>query len=246
MEAVAAVTGAAGGIGRAISERLVRDGFRVVLLDLQETVVQTAAEVGGDYGATVDVRSREAVRATLAEITHRLSRLDVLVNCAGTCCRKSFEDMTLEDWHRDADTNLTAAFLTSQDAVFPYMRDQRSGRIVNISSVSGMTGGIGPVHEDGSGGRSGVAYAAAKAGVINMSRWIAREVGKWNITCNAVAPGPVASSMTAGHAYALDEMPLQRWGTPEDVAGAVSFLAGPDGGFITGACLVVDGGLVRA
>ncbi|MCL6597605.1 MAG: SDR family oxidoreductase [Alicyclobacillus macrosporangiidus] len=246
---VAVVTGAARGIGFAIAERLVRSGNVTVLVDILETVHESAHRLNAEDrvdAMQVDIRNKSDVRRMMAEVVDRHGRVDVVVNVAGTCHRDSFEEMTLEHWQIDVDTNMTGTFLVCQAAVFPYMKQQGYGRIINIASVSGKVGGIGPIHADGSGGRSGIAYAASKAGVINMTRWIAKEVGKWGITCNAVLPGPIATDMTEGHAYNLDELAIKRWGTPADVAEAVEFLSRETSSFITGACIHVDGGLVMA
>lgn len=240
----AVVTGAARGIGRAIAHRLSHDGHRLVLLDVLEEVSETAAVIPGADATVVDVRDRDALSASFDRVSEA-GRLAVLVNCAGTCTRRGFEEMSLEEWRRDIDTNLTAVFLACQLAVFPHMRDQQYGRLVNIASVSGKVGGVGAPRE---GTRSGAAYAASKAGVINLTRWIAREVGCWNITCNCVAPGPIQTEMTSGavSAYALEEQPISRFGSPAEVADAVAYLVHPERGYTTGVCLHVDGGLVMA
>jgi 3-oxoacyl-[acyl-carrier protein] reductase len=245
----AVVSGAARGIGFATAEKLLQSGYRVVLVDVLDTVFESAQKLNDPSSVDpvkADIRNQDEVRGLFASVAERYGTVDVVVNVAGTCHRDSFEEMTLENWRVDVDTNMTGTFLMCQAAIFPYMRRQGYGRIVNIASVSGKIGGIGPVHEDGSGGRSGIAYAASKAGVINMTRWIAKEVGKWGITCNAVLPGPIATDMTQGHQYNIDEIPMRRWGTPADVAEAVEFLARESSSFITGICLHVDGGIVMA
>lgn len=238
----AVVTGAGRGIGRAIAHRLARAGYRMVLVDVLDDVHEVAAELTAATAWVADVRDDRVLRQVMAGAA---KPLEVLVNCAGSCHRTSFAETTPDDWRTDVDTNLTATFFACQAAVFPHMRDQRYGRIVNIASVSGKVGGIGPVRPDGSGGRSGPAYAASKAGVINLTRWIAREVGQWDITCNAVAPGPIATEMTDGHSYELGDMPIPRMGLPTEVADTVAYLAARERGYTTGTCLHVDGGLVR-
>jgi 3-oxoacyl-[acyl-carrier protein] reductase len=244
---VAVVTGAARGIGYAIADRFAAGGYRVLLLDVSPEVVDSAATLPDATGVAVDIRDHDAVRRSFAEMAAE-GRIAALVNCAGSCARTSFEDFTPEEWQRDLDTNLTSTFFLSQAVVFPYMRDQQYGRIVNIASVSGKVGGLGRAEADGGGGRSGPAYAASKAGVINLTRWIAREVGRWNITCNAVAPGPIATPMTSDHEanYEFEGSPVRRFGRPDEVADAVTYLAHPDRGYTTGVCLHVDGGLVLA
>jgi 3-oxoacyl-[acyl-carrier protein] reductase len=245
----AVVSGAARGIGFVTAEKLLHSGYRVVLVDVLDTVHESAKKLNDPsrvYSMKVDIRNQDEVRRLFANVAERCGTVDVVVNVAGTCHRDSFEEMTLENWQIDVDTNMTGTFLMCQAAIFPYMKRQGYGRIVNIASVSGKVGGIGPVHDDGSGGRSGIAYAASKAGVINMTRWIAKEAGKWGITCNSVLPGPIATDMTQGHQYDIDEIPMKRWGTPTDVAEAVEFLARESSSFITGICLNVDGGIVMA
>jgi 3-oxoacyl-[acyl-carrier protein] reductase len=240
------VTGAAGGIGRAIAIRMLAEGYDVALLDAVDAVHAVAQTAGAAGSHVLDVRDREAVRACFSDVVAQLGRLDVLVSSAGTCHRQSFEDTRPEHWQVDLDTNLSGLMWTCQAAVFPYMREQGYGRIVNVASVSGKVGGIGSVHPDGWGGRSGAGYAASKAGAINLTRWIAREVGKWGITCNAVAPGPIGTAMTAGQQYEFSDAPIARFGTADEVAHAVAYLASGHAAFTTGACLHVDGGLVRA
>ncbi len=241
---VTVVTGSAQGIGEAIARRLIGDGGQVVLLDVAPDTAAVASSMGAAGAVAVDVTDVAALQAAIHAVAEQHGRLDTLVNCAGTCARDSLADLTLPTWRRDVDTNLTAVAFACQAAVFPHMRSQRHGRIVTIASASGMAGGVGPVHADGSGGRSGAAYAAAKAGSINFTRWLARQVGMWGITCNAVAPGPIESPMAAGADYGLDANPVPRMGTADEVAGAVAYLVGPDSAYTTGACLHVDGGMV--
>lgn len=243
---IAIVTGSARGIGTAIAERLISDGCDVVLLDIADDVHRAAREVAALGALQVDVRDLDALRDAVRGVGAAHGRLDILVNCAGTCGRESFEELSPITWARDLDTNLAATAFACQAAVFPHMREQGWGRLVNIASVSGKVGGIGPVDTNGAGGRSGAAYAAAKAGTINLTRWIARQVGAWGITCNAVAPGPIASPMAAGADYGVDVLPIPRLGRPQEVAGAVSFLVSPDAEYTTGTCLHVDGGSVLA
>lgn len=243
---LAVVTGAAGGIGRAVAARLAEDGFPLLLLDRAASVVDVANTHPDAVAEVVDIADHARVRALLVDVaTSRVP--SVLVNCAGTCTRTGFEDFSPQDWQRDIDSNLTSTFFLCQAVVFPHMRDRGSGRIVNVASVSGKVGGVGRIAADG-GTRSGPAYAAAKAGVINLTRWIAREVGVWGITCNAVAPGPIATSMTEGaeDSYDFTGAAIRRFGRPTEVADAVSYLVDPGRGYTTGTCLHVDGGLVQA
>jgi 3-oxoacyl-[acyl-carrier protein] reductase len=243
---VAIVTGAAQGIGRSIATRLISDGFSVVLLDISDSVENTASVIAAAGAKVVDVRDIESLQQSIRSVGDDFGRLDVLVNCAGTCGRESFENLSIDTWHRDIDTNLTATAFACQAAVFPHMKNAGYGRLVNIASVSGKVGGVGPVDPDGSGGRSGAAYASAKAGTINLSRWIARQVGPWGITCNVVAPGPIASPMAAGAEYGVEHLPIPRMGRPEEVAAAVSYLVSDGSDYVTGVTMHVDGGMVPA
>ncbi|MDT9592652.1 SDR family NAD(P)-dependent oxidoreductase [Nocardioides zeae] len=243
---VTVVTGAAQGIGEAIARRLVADGGRVTLLDVAPHVEETARRIGAVGAVRVDITDVDALQAAIHGVAEAHGGLDTLVNCAGTCGRESFEELSLATWRRDLDTNLTAMAFACQAAVFPHMKTQGSGRLVNIASVSGKVGGVGPVSADGAGGRSGAGYTSAKAGAINLSRWVARQVGAWGITCNTVAPGPIASPMAAGAEYGVEDLPVPRLGQPDEVAAAVAYLVGPGSDYTTGTCLHVDGGMVRA
>ena len=240
------VTGGAQGIGRSIAEQLVKEGWAVGLIDVHPDVEAVAEQLGAIAAYRVDLRDVTAAKEAVRQFHETAGGLGALVNCAGTCHRDSFEETNPANWNLDVETNLTGLFFLCHSAVFPYMKDQAYGRIVNIGSVSGKIGGIGPVHDDGSGGRSGAAYAASKAGVINVTRWIAKETGKWGITANTVAPGPIETPMTKGAEYDVSDIPMRRMGQPADIVGATSFLLGDSAGFITGAVLHVDGGLVLA
>ena len=243
---VGIVTGAAQGIGAAIAKRLIDHGSQVFLFDLQDHVHETAAAIGAAGAIEIDVTDVESLQAAIHQIARDHERLDVLVNCAGTCGRESFEELSLQTWQGDIDTSLTAAAFACQAAVFPHMREHHFGRLINLASVSGKVGGIGPVHRDGRGGRSGAAYASAKAGAINLTRWIAKQVGPWGITANCVAPGPIESQMTVNAEYGVEQIPVPRMGRPDEIAAAVAYLAGPDSGYTNGICLHVDGGTVLA
>lgn len=243
---ISIVTGAAQGLGAAIAERLIDDHHQVVLFDVQDRVQDTAARLGAADAAVIDVTDVAALQHAIHQVAAAFGRLDVLVNCAGTVSRESFEDFTLATWRRDIDTNLTAQAFACQAAVFPHMRAQRSGRLVNVASVSGKVGGIGPIDPGGAAGRSGAAYASAKAGSINLTRWIARQVGGWGVTANCVAPGPIETPLTDNADYGLEHIPVPRMGRPHEVAAAVAYLTGEDSDYISGACLHVDGGAVMA
>jgi 3-oxoacyl-[acyl-carrier protein] reductase len=230
----ALVTGGGKGIGRAVSKALASMGARVIVNYRSDAVTadQTAREIGG-LALRCDVCDGAAVQAMVKE----LGGVDVLVNNAGAVRDNLLLRMKPEDWDHIIQTDLTSAYHTTR-AVMSGMLRKRWGRIVNMSSVVGITGNPGQAN-----------YAAAKAGLIGFTKAIAKEIGSRSITCNAVAPGYVRTELTEGSlpdeivAELVKRTPLQREGTPEDVAAAVSFLCSERAGFITGHVLVVDGGL---
>jgi len=240
---VALVTGGAGAIGRAIGARLARLGAIVVLADLDPTAAERAArELGGppDLGAGlgVDVADLPSVGRLVERVLERFGRLDVVVNNAGLNRHGSNADQSEADWDAVLAVNLKGAFNVCQAAI-PTLQQQRSGRIVNLASRVWVSGSL-------------PAYTASKAGLVGLTRSLARELGPWNVTANAVAPSLVATPFTrAGRseeefaaiaARAINQTPLGRLATPEDVAVAVAFFASPDAAFITGEVLHVCGG----
>jgi len=237
---VALVTGASRGIGRAIAEQLARRGARVACVASQaencsETVATCESQGGTARAFGVDVAETEAVAALVSEVQGELGGLDVLVNNAGITRDQILMRMSEEDFDRVIGVNLKGAWNFLRAGARPLMKAR--GRIVNISSVVGLTGNAGQVN-----------YAASKAGVVAMTRSLAKELGSRGVCVNAVAPGFVATDMTAAlgegaAAELLQSIPLGRIGTPEDVALAVDFLVGPGGAYVTGQTLVVDGGL---
>jgi 3-oxoacyl-[acyl-carrier protein] reductase len=245
---VAIVTGASRGIGAACAKTLAREGVHVVLVDLlaSEETQKEIAQINPNIRTLsfeVDIRDKEAIQNLVKETHQEFGRIDILVNNAGTASRLDLEEMTEEMWDRDLDTNLKGAFYLTQAVIYPYMKEQQYGRIVNISSISGIIGGASSGFEPGSTkGRSGPGYAASKGGVIAFTKWVAKEVGSQGIVCNSVAPGAVESELTKGMAYNLDGQVIKRIGTPEDIAEAVLYFASKEAGYTTGQVLKVCGG----
>ena len=246
---VALVTGGARGIGRASAVALARAGADVAVADLLPTADAEAA-IGAvrrrALGLHLDVTDPEAVRQAIGRVVAALGRLDILVTAAGIIHRDSLAETSETVWRRVVDVVLTGTFHAVQAAV-PVMRAQGYGKIVTISSISGIIGGAVSRAAAGSDvrqGRSGPAYAAAKGGVIALTRWVAKDVGQSGIYVNSVAPGGVDTEMTGGYDYLIERLPVPRMGQPEDVAEAVLFLASPASNYVTGQVLCVDGGSV--
>ena len=239
---VAIITGAASGIGQEVAVQLAKEGAKVVLVDLNtcENTVQKLNE--GEYLECLgDIRDPDFVKAVINRTIENYGEIHILVNNAGTCGRLDLEDMTIETWDRDLDTNLKATFLFSQAVVYPHMKEAQYGRIVNISSISGINGGV--VSGEEKNGRSGPGYAASKGGVIAFTKWVAKELGKYSITCNSVAPGATATAITAGVAYDTSNQVIDRMGQPSDIANAVLYFASREASYTTSQVMKVDGGL---
>ncbi|MFZ0480154.1 MAG: 3-oxoacyl-[acyl-carrier-protein] reductase [Terriglobales bacterium] len=239
---VALVTGASQGIGHACSLHLAREGASVAVAarnqqKLEELVAAIAAEGGKAAAFPMDVAEEEQVKSAIKSAIAHFGKIDILVNNAGITRDQLVMRMKRADWDAVLNTNLTSAYLTIQH-VIPSMLKQRWGRIVNITSVFGQMGQAGQAN-----------YAASKAGLIGLTMAIAREVASRNITSNAIAPGFIETSMTAGLSEefkqnAVKQIPLGRVGTPEDVAHAVTFLASDEASYITGHVLNVNGGML--
>ena len=237
---IALVTGGSRGIGRAIAAELSAAGAMVAVAgrDL-ERARQAAAELPGTgHGAYgVDVTDAAAVDELVRKVEGELGGLDILVNNAGVTADNLLVRLGEAEWDLVVDTNLKGAFHMTR-AVAKGMMRRRQGRIINITSVVGLTGNKGQAN-----------YAASKAGMIGLTKAVAKELASRNVLCNAVAPGFIETEMTAGlgdaaRAALQAQIALGRLGTGADVAGVVRFLAGPAASYITGQVLVVDGGLV--
>jgi 3-oxoacyl-[acyl-carrier protein] reductase len=239
----AIVTGAGRGIGQAIAVRLASEGARVACVSRSEKNAKrtadelNAARPDSAKAYTVDVADRAAVQKVGVQILEEFGQIDILVNNAGVTRDALAMRMSIEDWDIVINTNLRGAFNFTQ-AILRSMVKQRSGRIINISSVIGLIGNAGQTN-----------YAASKAGLIGLTKSLARELASRNITVNAVAPGFITTNMTAGLSDEIkntiqSKIPLGKTGTPEDIANAVAFLASVEASYITGQVLCVDGGIV--
>jgi 3-oxoacyl-[acyl-carrier protein] reductase len=240
---VAIVTGSARGIGRAIALKLAEVGADVVVNDIAaaaEALESTANEIRAlnrkALAVTADVSSSPDVARLIETAASTMGRIDILVNNAGVTRDQLLMRMTDEDWDTVLNIDLKSAFLCTR-AVLRHMMKQRWGRIVNIASVVGIMGNAGQAN-----------YASAKAGVIGLTKSIAKEVGSRGITANAIAPGFIETRMTEQldekqRQALLQRIPLGSIGTPRDVAEAVAFLASEEAKYITGQVLVIDGGM---
>lgn len=219
------MTGAASGIGAAVVKRLERDGIRVAGWDLNGT-------------PAVDVSDAASVARAAAAVASQLGRPAILVNCAGRRELAGMQDVTLEQWRADIATNLSGTFYCIH-AVLPFMREWGEGAIVNFASVAGFTGFTGRI-----------AYSAAKSGVVGLTKAAAKDLGPLGIRVNAVAPGPVATPLTAylrppgGPDPVAEGVPLGRWAKPEEIAEVVAFLISPAASYINGAVIAADGGQI--
>ncbi len=240
---VAIVTGASRGIGRAIALSLAAEGARVVVNyasssnAADEVVKEIIAAGGSSFALGADVSKPEQVDNLIEQTVAKYGRIDVLVNNAGITRDTLLLRMKLEDWQTVIDLNLTGVFLCTR-AVSKIMLKQKSGRIINIASVAGQMGNPGQTN-----------YSAAKAGVIGMTKTVAKELASRGITVNAVAPGFIETDMTQDlkAEEILKFIPLARYGKPEEIAGMVRFLAADDAAaYITGQVFNVDGGMVMA
>src|SRR3712207_1249307 len=235
------VTGGARGIGRAIAERFLLEGATIVVLDLPGADLDSVRErfAAGDAGAALaaDIRDAAAVRGAVDEVLTRFGRMDVLVNNAGVNETGTVEEMDPERWDRCFDVNIGGMFRVCQ-AVIPAMKRQRRGRILNAASFAAIVPSVGSA-----------AYAASKAAVVQFTRVLAGELGPWDVTVNAYAPGMIPTAMNgfadmpeATQDRLLDTLTLRRWGDAAEVADVLLFLASDASRYITGTVVDVSGG----
>ncbi len=237
---VVVITGAAGGVGSVLVERFLANGDTVLASDTKQEVLESWRERFDTDAKLVigaaDISSEEQTVALAELAREQLGRVDVLINCAGYFPIVSFEEMSVADWRKIIDVNLTGSFLVSR-AMLPLMKDRGWGRIVNFGSGSVFDGTRGQTH-----------YVAAKAGIVGFTRSLAREVGGYGITVNVVTPG-LTVTKAVRDSFPAELLEAQRQGRalqrdeePEDLVGPVFFLASPDAGFVSGQTLNVDGG----
>ncbi|HSM25182.1 MAG TPA: SDR family NAD(P)-dependent oxidoreductase [Anaerolineaceae bacterium] len=252
---VAVITGAANGIGKACAQRFAQEGAFVACLDVTDEFNQAVAdevrEVGaGGIAIHCDVTDPESVKAAIDTVIEKWGRVDIFVGSAGIYTGAPLVDISLKQWQRVIDINLTGIFLTNQ-AVAPIMMKQKSGSIINISSMAGKTSWPASME-----------YSASKSGVIGLTRSVAMEVAPFGVTANAVCPGNTLTDMVRGVAGKVGEMdgmtgeewlqmrandcPMKRLAEPWEMAGVVAFLASEDSRYLTGQAIEVDGGLVMS
>ena len=241
-EKVVLITGASGGIGRAISQRFIKEGAKVILNDIalaEGRLKEFEKEIKDNGGEAryflADISKLKEVEEMMQEVRNKFGKLDVLVNNAGICQDKTLAKMTEEEWQKVIDVDLTGVFNCSKASLPLIVPNQ--GKIINISSVIGQKGNFGQAN-----------YAAAKAGVIGFTKSLSKEVGKLGVTVNAVAPGFIETKMTESlpdeFKITVQKLTsLGRFGKPEEVASAVVFLASNEANFITGSVINIDGGL---
>jgi 3-oxoacyl-[acyl-carrier protein] reductase len=240
---VALVTGSARGIGRAICETLAYKGTEIIIADVNlEQAQETASQLGDMFhkealAIEVDVSKIESVQAMVKKILDKFGKIDILVNNAGITRDGLIMRMKDDDWQKVIDINLTGSFNCTREVV-KVMLKQRYGRIVNIASIIGLVGNVGQAN-----------YAASKAGIIGLTKSVAKEIASRGITVNAIAPGFIETDMTKVLApevreKLLSNIPIGRLGSPYDVANVTAFLVSDAASYITGQVMVVDGGMV--
>ena len=239
---VALVTGGSRGIGRGIALRLAAEGVKVGVnyntgaAQAQEVVEEITSEGGEAIAIQADISEQSQVTNMFRTLMERWERIDILVNNAGIRKDRLLMRMTTEEWDSTINVNLKGAYFCTK-AALPQMARQRRGRIINMSSVVGVAGNPGQAN-----------YSASKAGLIGLTKTVAKEMARRNITANALAPGYIITSMVEElsedlRSQVLARVPMGRLGTPEDIAGLVAFLCSDEAGYITGQVIRVDGGL---
>ena len=235
----ALITGGSRGIGAATVHSFASAGYRTAFFyRSSEAAAQTLAAETGAIAIRCDIRQSESVSAACQEAKRQLGHIDVLVNNAGIAQQKLFTDITDEDWRSKLDTNLSGAFYACR-AVLPDMISRRYGRIINVGSIWGQVGASCEVH-----------YSAAKAGLIGLTKALAKEVAPSGVTVNCICPGVIETDMLSSFApedlaALADETPVGRLGTPEDIAHSILWLADPKSGFTTGQIIGVNGGFAE-
>jgi 3-oxoacyl-[acyl-carrier protein] reductase len=236
------VTGAGRGIGKSVAERFAREGAKLALVsndesNLMETVKELEEHGRDILPITVDVSDHDQVRAAVEQTVRRFGRIDILINNAGIAWEEPILDITPENWRKIIDVNLNGVFWTAQETAKVMVR-QGEGVILNMASTNGLVGEAKYAH-----------YNASKGGVVLLTKTMAIELGASGIRVNAVCPGYIQTPMSEAiddpqfvEKYVREKIPLGRVGKPKDVAGVFAFLASEDAAFVTGECLVVDGG----
>lgn len=234
---VAIVTGAASGIGKSCSLSFAEKGVKVVVVDLNKKgVEETNLEIQKKGGKAIfikaDISKKDDVENIVNITENNFGEIDILVNCAGICQIKNIEDITEKEWDKVMSVNLKGTFLMCQSTL-KKMKKYKEGKIVNIASLSGEVGGI----------MVGANYAASKAGIICLTKSLAKYAAPYNINVNSISPGFVNTEMTKDFGYNPDSIPLGRVGTPGEVSDVILFLCSDAARYITGANIDVNGGL---
>lgn len=238
---LALITGAAQGIGRASAERFLKENYQVAAVDINRDKLEKTY-LSGDYDKErilvygCDISDSAAVNEMVGSLLEKTKHIDVLVNCAGIVQTSKIRDMSDAEWERTFKVNLFGMFYLCR-AVIPTLESQKHGKIVNVSSLAGKNGGI----------NSGAAYSASKAGVISLTRTLAKELASYNINVNAIAPGMVDTEILKQYteeqrANTMKTVPLGRFGSPEEIANVIYFLSSEESSYITGELIDINGG----